>query len=198
MFNISKLFLLTTKARQFVWLLCLIISVFFSSLYAQDNSIKVVLDSQPNGGYIVSASFTITANTQLVWDTLSDYSAIYTYVKGMKISRIITSNPTKILEQKWQTNIMFIPVITSVNLILKEVPGEKISFRSLTSDTFEYYFGEWQIKSKGNQSEVLYNLSVRPKITAFNFLIDGVLNENIKDLMEDVKIEIERRLIKSK
>lgn len=180
------------------------VSLFAGISFASDdlNGVKVSVRAEENGFYTVDGRFAVDALSNEVWNVLSDYNNIGSFVSTMKSSRIITREANSVLiEQVSQNNILFISQEIKVRLKVVEYKNNKLSFEDLALGNFEYYKGSWEISGTGKNTELNYNLKVKPKLGVLGFftgnLVRGQIEGQIKNLLAQVKTEILNREMKA-
>src|SRR6185503_14567908 len=96
------------------------------------------------GAYEVRGSFDTTAPLALVWEVLTDYERIPSFVESMKQSTVERRTGSR-LQIRQQAVVGVFPVRRKARLLLDalERRPERIEFRDTLGQDFRFYRGAW-------------------------------------------------------
>lgn len=136
----------------------------------------------------------IKASTNAVWETLTDYNGIGSFVSSIKSSRTVKSEPGKaLIEQVMSGKFGFFHKKISVLLEISEVEPFEIQFNDISHKNFRSYYGSWKIIAWDNGMAVIYKLYATPDFFAPDFIANNVFKKNVRGLLEEVRKEISIR-----
>lgn len=148
-------------------------------------------------GEQVTATFNTTASTTTVMQVLTDYDHLSSIVPSLLESRVIKREDLPgitVVRQvgvaKWFT---FSKRITVELVILPYTLGPDtlgFAFVDALKKDFNSYQGYWEVDTKG---KVTYSLLTDKKFYAPKNVSEKVMKRVVKDLVNSVKVEIERR-----
>lgn len=157
--------------------------------------VSVSFHDTGDGSYRVEGRFTVEAPPALVWEVLTDYEGIEAFVSSMRRSRVRERKDGRVLlEQEAAAQVLFFSRTMRVLLDVVERPEEEILFKDLSGEDFEFYRGAWRIEPAEGGTEVRYELRAKRRFRAPEFLAKGVARKTSGTLLEEVLLEIHRRL----
>jgi len=145
------------------------------------------------GTYSVRAELRTSAPPAVVWNVLSDYDHIDTFVTSMRASTSERRADGQLLVRQVAAVGVF-PVHKTVHVDLEviETPGHSIAFHDVLGRDFHAYAGAWDIGADSTATIVYYWLEASPK--AFVPLVGrGMMSRGVRDLLTQVGSEIQRR-----
>lgn len=155
---------------------------------------KVITDIGLSGVGI-RAITTVNASPRVLWDTLTDYNRLATFVPGMTLSRQITppNARAKRVEQKGEGGLLAMVLPDHVILELDEQPYTRIGFRSV-SGRITSMQGEWVIVGEQAPLTLGYRAQVVTALPPPPLLTEDFIREEIRLRLEAVAREAERRM----
>ncbi len=150
------------------------------------------------GHYSVEASFFTDAENKTVWDVLTDYDHIPQFVHSMKISKVEGGGRGNyVLRQEGEGGFLFFSKRVHLLLDVHETPYQSIFFTDNSHTDFNFYQGNWNIvpATSGHGLEVIYTLDAKQNFSAPAFISTGIVQGNVKDLLESLQKEIAKRQI---
>jgi hypothetical protein len=146
-------------------------------------------------GVSIQAATVVNADANVVWETLTDYNRLASFVPGMTMSRVISAPnaPRKLVEQKGDGGMLALVIPDHVILAVDERPYARIGFRSV-SGWVTSMRGEWIISGDRAPVKVGYRAHVVPAIPPPPLLTDDYVQGEIRVRMDAVAREAERRM----
>jgi hypothetical protein len=147
-----------------------------------------------HGRYDVEGHFAVEASTRVVWEVLTDYAKIASFVSSMERSELILDTAGhKVVEQEASAKAYFFSRSVNVVLHVIEEPPKRITFEDIANQDFAYYRGTWTLSDHGSPAHIVYRLECERRFMVPNFLAKKVLKQNAQRLLEEVSREIIRR-----
>lgn len=146
-------------------------------------------------GIRIHAISMVHADPNVMWDTLTDYNRLASFVPGMTLSRVVSpaNARTKLVEQKGEGGLLSYVLPDHVVLAMDERPYHYIGFRSV-SGLVSTLRGEWVIDGNSKPVKLTYRAYVLPLLPPPPGLTDGYVQEEIRLRLEAVAREAERRM----
>ncbi|MFA5082053.1 MAG: SRPBCC family protein [Hydrogenophilaceae bacterium] len=146
-------------------------------------------------GVSISAVTVINADARTVWDMLTDYNRLATFVPGMTLSRLVSSPnaAAKVVEQKGEGGLLSLVLPDHVVLKLSEQPYSRIGFRSVSGWVMSMQ-GEWVITGDSAPVTLRYRAHVVPALPPPPMLTDEYVQDEIRLRMNALAREAERRM----
>lgn len=164
---------------------------------ARASDTEVTLTRHPDKTYEISGLFTVDASTDIVWDVLTDYDKIPSFVSSMRSSRVEESRPdgTKIVAQKAVGDMFFLSKTMRILLQVRRSPDapERLRFTDVGHQDFRTYDGDWEVRPITVGAGVSYHLLVEPSFPAPSFLMLRAMRNGARKLLDQVRAEIIRR-----
>jgi len=142
---------------------------------------------------IVDAYFTVPVNSQLVWDTLTDFDSISSYISSVQSSEII--NRTGNTLHVTQNSMISFSIVTfnfesvrEVNLVpFKEINERMISgnMRKMEETT--------QIIQEGDQTRISYHADIIPDMWILKYIGHIFIEDEAREQFQEIRDEIIRR-----
>ncbi len=156
--------------------------------------IQVTISNGPHGLHTIDGEFSVSASSQNVWDVLTDYDHMTTFVSSIKSSRTIRqTSESALIEQTMIGSAGFFQKRINVLLDVRENPFKEITFEDLSKRSFRSYKGTWKLTDLGNTVRVRYHLDSVPDFFAPDFIAAGAFKKNVMSLLKEVSAEIDRR-----
>jgi carbon monoxide dehydrogenase subunit G len=148
----------------------------------------------PSAAYELHGEFTVDASTGAVWDVLTDYEGIPSYVSSMRSSRVLETRAdgTLLVEQKAVGGMYFLR--RSVTILLEVRRGEgSLQFEDVGREDFWRYEGGWTAEPAASGAHVSYRLIAQPDFAAPSMIMSRVMKRGARELLDQVRAEILRR-----
>jgi carbon monoxide dehydrogenase subunit G len=154
----------------------------------------VRLSRNADGAYEVQGQFSVMASTAEVWKVLTDYEEIPAFVSSMRSSRVTESrgDGVTMVEQVATGEVFFITKSARVTLEVRRTT-DRMDFTDVSLADFRAYDGFWQAQEAAGGSLVSYHLRAAPRFPAPGFLMRGLMRREARDLLDQVRAEIQRR-----
>ncbi len=157
----------------------------------------VAIHAEKQGSAVaIEARVALTAPLPLIWQTLTDYDRMSSYIPGMRVSRIVERRgPATIIKQQGEAGFLFF--MQSVDVVVEslEKPPYVITVRVL-SGNLKQLDGRYQIEPDSERPGqfVLHWFGLIEPETSLPPLIGvPILRSNIRDQFRGLVREIERR-----
>lgn len=161
---------------------------------ARGQSTFVNMQEREPGAFTIEGYFFVKSSTAIAWDVLTDYDHINQFVSSMKQSRVIHRNEKELMvEQRAKGNFLFVSRTAEVLLDIHENPPKNIHFEDVSHKHFSYYKGYWKLQPTTAGVLVFYRLEEKSKFSVPRFVKKKVINESVRELLEQVKAEISKR-----
>ena len=149
-----------------------------------------------DGAYHVTGEFSVTAPASAVWEVVTDYDGLASFVSAIKSSRVLQRGAGRAtIEQVGSGSFLFISRSVRLTLAVQEDPPLRLSFHEVNGSQFKRYEGAWRIEPSSGGCLVAYDLTAEPvPELGPRFAAKSVLRKNAKRLLEEVRMEIERRV----
>lgn len=145
-------------------------------------------------GLEVEGRCRINATGATAWRVLTDYDGIERFVSSMRYSRVTRRDNDGILVDQMAVGRVFLfsRRIRTTLRVHEEPPG-RIRFEDVLGRDFKSYRGEWRIEETRGAVEIVYQLQARPTFSMPDFVMRGLFRATARDLLAEVRTEIERR-----
>ena len=142
---------------------------------------------------VVDAYFTVPVNSQLVWETLTDFDNIPSFISSVQSSKIInrTGNTLHVTQNsiiKFSVATFNFESVREVNLVpFKEINERMISgnMRKMEETT--------QIIPKGNQTRISYHADIIPDMWILKYIGHVFIEDEAREQFQEIRDEIIRR-----
>jgi hypothetical protein len=167
----------------------LVIGVAGSAVAAQ----ATVVANTGFSGIKVKARQVLQADARTVWETLTDYNRLATFIPDMVSSRVISApGAPKRVEQIADAGMFAFIMPDHVVLLMEESPNRVIRFRSVAGKVLTMS-GEWQIIGDAAPVTLLYHSHVVPIAPLPPLVSDYFVEDEVRKRFEAVGREAERR-----
>jgi ribosome-associated toxin RatA of RatAB toxin-antitoxin module len=145
-------------------------------------------------GVKVEASQTLQTDARTLWDTITDYNRLATFIPDMVSSRVISApGAPKRVEQIADAGLFAFVMPDQVVLALEEVPHSVIRFRAISGKLVSMT-GEWRIVGDKAPVTLIYRAHIVP-LSPIPPLGSGYFVEDeVRARFEAVGREAERRV----
>ena len=148
-----------------------------------------------DGSIYVETEATIAATFETIWEALTDYDRLSTFIPGMKSSRLLRyEGSTAFVEQKGSAKFLFFEL--PIEVVVRSIEDRPHTIRiELEEGTLERLSGGYQLRNAGREN--LWKLSwsgyIEPSIPIPNFLTERLIRNDLRAQFEGMVIEIQRR-----
>jgi uncharacterized protein YndB with AHSA1/START domain len=158
-----------------------------------EDGVRVQVNRGPSG-LEVEARCLVEAPVAVVWEVLTDYDGIDRFVSSMRESRVSGRGENHVLvEQVALGRLLFFRRKLHATLFVEETPRTSIRFEDVLGKDFESYRGEWRIEEESGRVAIVYRVGARPSFSIPDFVARGLFRRTARDLLSQVRDEIERR-----
>lgn len=155
----------------------------------QEDTSKVVvtLTKQENKALGVDANIVIQASSQAVWEVLTDYDNLETFIPKLEESTLLEeSGNKKIIQQTGRSSFLFIKKSARAVLKIDEEYLQRIKFSQIEGD-FKIYRGEWTLRNEGSSTVLSYRAEIRPDFFAPGFITRRVQKRDLPLILKAIK-----------
>lgn len=179
--------------RMLLWQ-ALLASALLASTLVHAGSARVDTDVGFTG-IRIQAGAVVNADARTVWDTLTDYNRLASFVPGMTLSRLVSAPNArpKLLEQRGEGGLIALVVPDHVVFAVEEQPPRRIDFRSVSGGLTSVR-GEWVIVGNAAPVRLGYRALVLPALPPPPLLTDDYVQREIGLRMDALVREAERRM----
>lgn len=165
-----------------------------ASTKVPESGARVDVERRDDGLFAIDGRFSVCASTAAAWSVITDYAGIPTFVTSMKKSRVTgaLSDGTLIVEQTAVGRMFLISKTLHVKLEVRRDPG-RMTFEDVGRADFWIYSGSWSVHAAPDGCEVRYRLLAQPDFPAPGFLLGGAMRRGARELLDQVRAEIQRR-----
>jgi hypothetical protein len=144
-------------------------------------------------GVRISASMSVDADAEVLWNTLTDYDRLTQFIPSMTVSRVISKpGRPKRVEQRADSGVFSFVMPDHVILAMEEVPPNQIRFKAVSGSVVAMS-GEWRILGKTRPVRLVYRSHIVPVVPAPPLVSDGFIEDEVRKRFEAVGAEAERR-----
>jgi carbon monoxide dehydrogenase subunit G len=164
------------------------------SLEALSPTVPVVTVQEDRGVYAVMARFEVAAPPAVALSVLTDYEQIPRFMPGVKTSVVREQRAgSAVVEQ--QAVSKFLMFSKRVHLVLEiSEHADTLVFRDRCGKSFTRYEGEWRATATDGGTALVYVLTAEPSFEVPGFILKRLLERDSKDMIEQLRGEVSRRL----
>jgi ribosome-associated toxin RatA of RatAB toxin-antitoxin module len=143
----------------------------------------------------VDSHVLLPVESRVVWDVLTDYNRIASFVPGLTMSRLVSGpGEPKLLEQRGQIDFALFQFDIEVVARVYEQPYHTIRFEAVRGNMREMR-GEWNVDTLGDNegSRLHYRLHVVPGFWVPPVVGPALIRRNFRDQFESLTREMMRR-----
>lgn len=154
----------------------------------------VRLKRLPSAAYELHGGFDVAASSGAVWEVLTDYAGIPSFVSSMRSSRVLETRPdgTLLVEQKATGGMFFLTRTVTILLVVRR-EADDLAFEDVGRESFWRYEGGWSTAETPAGTRVNYRLVAQPDFVAPSMIMSRAMKRGARDLLDQVRVEIERR-----
>ena len=170
---------------------CVLLMCVATATSASDVSVSV---QHRDGVYEVRGRFVTPARLATVWEVLTDYEGIPSFVEAVKHSDIEQRAGARVrVRQSAAVGVFPVRKRARVTLDVMERHPNRIEFRDLLGQDFRLYTGAWSLSGDSSRTVVDYALDTTPRSAAPHWLGKSMMSHSAQDLLKQVRDEIDRR-----
>jgi len=160
----------------------------------QNAPVIVTIRDTLDGAVYIMGEVTISVPIDTVWNVLTDYENLKSFIPGILESSILSeNNSNKIILQKGKSKFLFFSKTIEVKLRLTEQKLEKLIF-DLIEGPFHIYRGEWNLSITSiGDIRLTYEAIVKPDFFSPGYVIKRVLSNDFRKSLESIRKESQRR-----
>jgi ribosome-associated toxin RatA of RatAB toxin-antitoxin module len=160
---------------------------------AGPGDVTVQVSRGPSGLH-VEGRCVVQAPAAVAWQVLTDYDGIDGFVSSMKESRVTGRGVDHVLVEQVAVGRLFLfSRRFRATLFVEETPPTRITFEDVLGTDFESYRGEWRIEEQAGRVTIVYQVGAKPSRSVPDFIARGVFGRTARELLSQVRDEIERR-----
>ena len=146
------------------------------------------------GSYEVRGVFSTRAPLPIVWQVLTDYDHIGSFVSSMSRSEVLSrSGDTLRVRQAADVRAFGVHRTAHLMLAVLERPHYRIEFTDISGEDFSSYVGAWSLRAGPDSTVVSYSLDAAPHASAPRWISRGIMSHMTSELLSQVRTEIEKR-----
>ncbi|MEJ2720448.1 MAG: SRPBCC family protein, partial [bacterium] len=156
---------------------------------------EVVVKDTLDGGFYAAGRIHIPAVDAQVWDVISDFDNLTSFIPNMPESEIVAERDSvMIVRQKINSRYFLFSKSIELTLQIVEHPPNALHFE-LVEGPFWYYRGGWHIDSASSTSGVWlsYRLLMKPDFFSTASAIKTIMRKQLKETLLGVGEEVKRR-----
>jgi hypothetical protein len=151
---------------------------------------------EKDGHFDILARFSVEADKDLVWNTLTDYEN-YTKLSGELKKVTVTKRTARhmVVDEMAEGGFLFITQKVFFSLDVRMVPGRSIIGTDTGHKSFVSYGFRWDIKpgADGKTVELTYRLKAEGHFGGPIFMVNDHFQGGVKHFLEELRKEILRR-----
>lgn len=169
------------------------LSVAIAPAAIADDGIKVKVEEEGQGVFVVRGSFTVPSASNTVWKVVTDYDQLGSYVPSVKsaVTKQVASD-TMLVAQESTARFLGFSKTMRVLLQVQVAPPTRIFFTDVGLQDFEHFIGSWTLERTADGTRVDYVASAKPRIY-LPIWGGSVMQDVVKDQLTSLKREILRR-----
>lgn len=145
-------------------------------------------------GIRIEASSQVAADAETLWQTLTDYDRLASFIPDMKVSRLVSApGKPKLVEQRADAGLFAFVMPNHVVLAMEEKPLGVIRFRAVSGDVATMR-GEWVVTGEQAPVRLIYRARVLPLLPPPPLVSDHFVEAEVRQRFEAVVKEAERRM----
>jgi ribosome-associated toxin RatA of RatAB toxin-antitoxin module len=144
-------------------------------------------------GVRIEATSLVAADAETLWQTLTDYDRLASFIPDMVVSRLVSPpGQPKLVEQRADSGLFAFVMPDHVVLAMEERPLGVIRFRAV-SGKVATMTGEWSISGQANPVRLTYRAHVVPLLPPPPLVSDRFIEAEVRQRFSAVVREAERR-----
>ena len=161
------------------------------------NDIHIVIHNDGEK-IVINAYYTVPANSQLVWDTLTDFDNLSSFISGVRSSKIInkTGNTLRVAQtvEIRLSGVSFdFESVGEVHL----VPFKEFTTRMISGNMSKMH-ETTKITSDGEQTHISYHADIVPNMWILRYIGHTFIETETRERLQQVRNEIIRKKISTR
>ena len=149
--------------------------------------------ARQENAFNVEANLLVAVDQRIVWEVLTDYNSLASFVPGMRSSRIISAPGEPLLvESKGVSGFLWFRVPIEVVARVEEVPFGAIRFQSVSGNLTNKR-AEWDLQRHDHATRVNYRAHITPGFSLPPLIGPAIVGRDVKIMLESVAREMLRR-----
>jgi hypothetical protein len=145
-------------------------------------------------GVRIEATGLVAADAATLWETLTDYDRLASFIPDMVVSRLVSPpGQPKLVEQKADAGLFAFVMPDHVVMAMEERPHGAIRFRSVSGKVATMR-GEWLISGQDNPVRLTYRAHVVPLLPPPPLVSEHFVEAEVRARFSAVIREAERRM----
>lgn len=142
----------------------------------------------------IEATSQVAADVETLWQTLTDYDRLASFIPDMVVSRLVSPpGQPKLVEQRADAGLFAFVMPDHVILAMEERPLGVIRFRAV-SGKVAAMTGEWSISGRANPVRLTYRAQVVPLLPPPPLVSGRFIEAEVRQRFSAVIREAERRM----
>ena len=164
----------------------------YQSINKNQDDINITVHSDGKK-IVVDAYYSVPADSQLVWATLTDFNNISNFIKGVASSKI-TNRTGNTLRVAQTSEIRFSGVSFNFESVgeIKLVPFKGFSTRMISGNMSKMH-EITKINSDGDKTYISYHADIVPNMWILKYIGHGFIETEARERLQQVRNEIIRR-----
>lgn len=128
-----------------------------------------------------------------MWEVLTDYNSLASFVSGMRSSRIVSAPGEPLLvEQKGESGFLWFRVPIEVVARVEEVPFGAVRSQSVGGNLTNKR-AEWDLRRHDHATRVNYRANITPGFSLPPLIGPAIVGRDVRIMLESVASEMLRR-----
>lgn len=145
-------------------------------------------------GVRIEATSLVATDVETLWQTLTDYDRLASFIPDMVVSRLVSlPGQPKLVEQRADSGLFAFVMPDHVVLAMEERPLGVIRFRAV-SGKVAAMTGEWSISGRANPVRLTYRAQVVPLLPPPPLVSERFIEAEVRQRFSAVIREAERRM----
>ncbi len=145
-------------------------------------------------GVRIEATSSVAADATTLWETLTDYDRLATFIPDMQVSKLVSRpGQPKLVEQRADAGLFAFVMPDHVILAMEERPLGVIRFRAVSGKVATMR-GEWVISGQSNPVRLIYRARIVPLLPPPPLVTNHFIESEVRNRFSAVIREAERRM----
>ena len=141
----------------------------------------------------VEANLLVAVDKRIVWEVLTDYNNLASFVPGIRSSRIVSAPGEPLLvEQKGESGFLWFRVPIEVVARVEEVPFRAVRFQSVGGNLTNKR-ADWALQQHDHTMRVSYRANITPGFSLPPLIGTAIVGRDVRIMLESVAREMLRR-----
>lgn len=149
--------------------------------------------ARQENAFNVEANLLVAVDQRIVWEVLTDYNSLASFVPGMRSSRIVSAPGEPLLvEQKGESGFLWFRVPIEVVARVEEVPFGTVRFQSVGGNLTNKQ-AEWDLQRHDHATRVNYRANITPGFSPPPLIGSAIVGRDVRIMLESVAREMLQR-----